>query len=131
MSMTGDPDDHDHDDEGEQELPPEIRAQFDLLIERSEKLIDKARQIGLYIEGHPQVQIVPTPGGMAAALVVQYTIGKVAFSDRVQNPEKDKFDDQFRVMEIEAQDDDFLDERQRIAKALDAGLDPYAPEDDG
>lgn len=128
MSMTDGPDDHDHDES----LPDELRAQFDTLLERFEGFSDDLRKMGLYVEGPgPQMAQIPTPFGMAPAMVVQCQIGRVAFSDRVQNPEADQFERSFAVMEVNAEDDAFLDERERIRKALEAGEDPYAVEDDG
>lgn len=128
--MTDGPDDegHDHD-----ELPDELRAQFDTLLERFEGFSDDLRKIGLYVEGPgPQMAQVPTPFGPQPAMVLMCQIGRVAFSDRVQNPEADQFERSFGVMAVDAENDAFLDERERIRKALEAGEDPYAvnPEDE-
>lgn len=126
MSMTEGPDDEGHD-----ALPDELRAQFDTLLERFEPFADDLRKIGLYIEGPgPQMAQIPTPFGSQPAMIVQCQIGRVAFSDRVQNPEADQFERSFAVLEVNAEDDAFLDERERIRKALEAGEDPYAVDED-
>lgn len=127
MSMTEGPDDEFEPDH----LPEPLRAQFDTLLERFDGFSDELRKIGLYVEGPgPQMAQVPTPFGSEPAMVVQCQIGRVAFSDRVQNPEADQFERSFGVMEINAEDDAFLDERERIRKKLEAGEDPYAIDDD-
>lgn len=124
LSMTEGPD-----DEGEM-MPDELRQQFDTLMERFDGFSDDLRKIGLYVEGPPQVAQIPTPFGPQSAMIAQCTIGKIAFSDRVQNPEAADFDKQFAVMEVHAEDDAYLDERNRIAEALARGEDPYAVDDD-
>lgn len=121
MSMTEGPDDgHDH-----EHLPDDLRAAFDTMLERSEEFIDDLRKIGLYAEGPPQMAQIPTPIGPQPAMVVQCNIGRVAFSDRIQHPERYETDKTLGVMEINAQDDAYLDERQRIQQALAEGKDPY------
>lgn len=117
-------------EEPDEGMPDHLRAQADALLERFGELDDDLRQIGLYVEGGPQIVPVPTPLGERMGLLVQFQIGKVAFSQRVQHPEDARFEDKFDVMAIEAQDDAFLDERQRIADALARGEDPYAVDDD-
>lgn len=107
-----------------------FRQAAEQLMERAGAMKERAEKIGLYIEGPPHIIEVPTPFGSRPALVQQFQIGRVAYQKRIQDPESDKFDDQFRVMEVEAQDDAFLDERERIRKALEEGRDPYAPEED-
>lgn len=100
-----------------------VRADADALMERWQAFEDKARTLGLYMEGHPQIVMVPTPpmGAPKIALQVIFQMGRVAFSDRVQFPEKEKVDDTARSMEVGLKDDMFLDERQRIADGLAAG----------
>lgn len=121
MSMT--PFDDGDDDVPEHQIPDHIRAEADLLMERFGEYEDKMRQLGLYSDGPPQITITPTLGGAPrAALLCQFTIGKVAYSDRVQHPDKNAIDDEARKMEVSLKDDIMLDERNRIAKGLAAGL---------
>ncbi len=120
MSDTFDPDDMP--DEPEHHIPQHVKDQADVLLERWETFADDCRQLGLYIEGEPQIMMLPHPSGLErAGLAVQFNIGKVAFSDRVLNPEDARFDKDFRTMEVSAKDDQFLDERARIQKALAEG----------
>lgn len=102
-------------------MPDDVRAAADILLDRFRELPDQMRQIGLYLEGEPGIAQIPTPMGPRLAVVAQWQIGKVAFSKRVQHPEDDRFDDQFAVMEVQAQDDAFLDERGRIERLLAEG----------
>jgi hypothetical protein len=126
MSMTDGPDDG-----PDEHLPEALRAQFDTLLERFDGFSDELRKIGLYVEGPgPQLAQIPGPFGPQPAMVIQCQIGRVAFSDRVQNPEADQFERSFAVMEVNAEDDAFLDERERIRRALEAGEDPYAVDED-
>lgn len=118
------------DDDDDEMHDEAFRAEASVLMERAEHVAEHAKTLGLYAEGPPQITSVPTPFGMKPALVQQFQIGRIAFQPRVQDPESEKFDDQFRVMEIQTQDDAFLDERQRIADALARGEDPYAVEDE-
>lgn len=112
-------------DDPNEGLPDMIRASADALLERWRDLPDEFRQFGLYAAGEPQIVMVPTPFGPQAALMAHFAIGKVAFSKRIQHPEDAAFDNQFDVMAIQAEDDAFLDERERIRKALAEGRDPY------
>lgn len=126
MSDTHDPDDDMPDDPFG--VPDDaFRAEADLLMQRWAEFEDKARTLGLYLEGHPQVALVPTPphGQPQIALIVNLQIGRVAFSDRVQNPPKAEVDDTVRKMDIALKDDQFLDERARIQKAIEQGKDPF------
>lgn len=128
MSMTDGPDDEGHDHEA---LPDELRAVFDTMLERFEDFSDDLRQIGLYVEGPgPQMAQIPSPFGLQPAMIIQCNIGRIAFSARVQDPETDQMERSFGVLEIGAEDDAFLDERKRIAEALERGEDPYAVDDD-
>jgi hypothetical protein len=122
MSDTFDPDDEMPDDPFSA-MEDHVRAAADTLMERWQAFEDKARTLGLYLEGHPQIAMVPMPphGQPVVALQVMFQMGRVAFSDRVQFPEKEKVDDTARVMEVGLKDDMFLDERQRIADGLAAG----------
>lgn len=121
MSDTFDPDDMPEDPD-DPSIPQHVKDQADILLERWNNFADECRQMGLYVEGEPQIMMVPTPFGVEqAGLGVQFNIGKVAFSDRVLNPESDKFDKDIRTMEVTMADDNFLDERKRIADLLAEG----------
>lgn len=108
-------------DDPNEGLSDQMRATADLLFERWTDVPDELRQIGLYEAGPPQIAMVPTPFGPRPALVANFSIGKVAFSKRVQHPEDAKFDNQFDVMAIQAEDDAFLDEQNRIRRLLAEG----------
>lgn len=97
-----------------------------------EQIEDKARQMGLYYDSARAVML---PDG-ELVLMVDFILGDVAFSDRVQNPQRYSTDTLLRTMEKGQQDDDFLNERERIKQALARGEDPLSalggePEDLG
>lgn len=98
------------------------------LLEAGETVADKAERLGLYIEGS---QIVPmdTPMGPQPGLVCIFKVGDVAFTDRVQQPEQNESDDQLRVMQQQMAETDYEETKERIAKALAEGRDPFADED--
>ena len=115
----------DPDDEPDQPgIPEHIRQNADLLLERWRQAEDKMRLLGLYIEGEPQIAMIPGHPGMGGprvGLACNFTVGRVAFSDRVQNPEQEDFNTEARKMEVTIKDDMFLDERERIRQGLEAG----------
>jgi len=123
MSIHGPDPDDDGPDDPFSISDDAVRAEADTMMARWTEAEDGFRKIGLYLEGHPQIALVPTPphGAPQPALVVNFAIGKVAFSDRVQNPPKAEVEDEFRKIQITAQDDAFLDERTRIQEALASG----------
>lgn len=94
------------------------------LAQRIEKLEDAARHIGLYLE---QGGILQNEQGHEV-IVASFTINKVAFSERVQNPERHSVDSEFKNLQTGMAKDDFLDVRTKIAEALERGEDPFASE---
>ena len=59
-----------------------------------------------------------------------FSIGKVAWSDRVQRPEEYTMEKELANMETGMAKDEFLDARSKIAEALERGEDPFAGEDE-
>lgn len=96
------------------------------LFTKIEPLEDAARQIGLYLE---EAGVIQNQTG-EQAIFVNFAIGDVAFSDRVQHPERYTVDTEFRNMQTNMARDDFLDARARIAEALKKGEDPFAQQDE-
>lgn len=116
----------DPDDEPDQPgIPDHVRQEADALLERwrNGEMDDKTRLLGLYVDDDPQIAMVPSPHGgpPRIGLAVSFTIGQVAFSDRVQFPEQEDVNKEFRKMEVTIKDDQFLDERARIQKGLAEG----------
>jgi len=78
-------------------LPPEIpEEKFEALVD---KFADESRKIGLYVNGvalNVDEDDIPDKKHM---LVMQFVIGDVAFSDRIQDPEADEFDLEFKKIE--------------------------------
>lgn len=87
---------------------------------------DTLSKLGLYTEG---VMPYPDPTGQPGFIgVMVCTIGDVAFTDRVQNPEKAETDKAFGAIQHDAGKDEFLDRRVQIQENLAAGRSAF---DDG
>lgn len=105
------------------ELPKDLPEEK--LREKVEELEDKCRKVGLYLNGvalnidqGPQDEEDTDPI-KAHSLLVQFGIGDVAFSKRIQDPEQDKMDDEFRVIAAADVDDDMERIRQQYLKGQD------------
>jgi hypothetical protein len=118
-----------YDDDDRPEIPEHFRQQADGLLEGTEKLDDAMRQLGLYVEG-TQLITIDTPTGPQPALAANMMIGDVAYSDRVQHPEKYGVDQQFRIMEREMTGSQFDDIKERMKRNVAAGRDPMDDGDD-
>lgn len=84
-----------------------------------EVIEDLARQLGMYVEN---ADWLPAPEG-GEFLVVNLIIGDIAFTDRIQNPEKYGTDHAVALMEKQLLNDDFLDQREKLRAALESGVD--------
>lgn len=89
---------------------------------RVDTLEEDVRRIGLYLEGWDVAPNSQTPDEFL--VVCGFQVGQVAFSDRVQFPERFYTDQTFKVIELDDQVDEFLETRQAIVAALQAGEDP-------
>jgi hypothetical protein len=99
--------------------------EFDLLTRAIPEMEDAARKIGLYMEQAVPMQVpLPPYGEPQLAVVAHFTIGEVAFSDRVQQPEVDQLERQFAEIEAGAAADEFLDIRNRLARSKGKNVDP-------
>lgn len=99
------------------ELPPDLPE--DKMSELIEGVTEGARKIGLYTTGvgflvderdeeeHPEKE---------HKLLMSFRIGDVAFSPRIQDPEQDEFNDQFRRIAASSVDDEVEDIRRRYSK---------------
>lgn len=99
------------------DLPPNFPE--DKFQDLLEKMGDKARQIGLYVNGaalNVDEEGEPLTGEKRHVLVMQFTVGDVAFSKRVQDPEEDQFDTEFKKFESGQVKDQVEDIRQRYLK---------------
>lgn len=95
------------------EFEAKAKAAFDLVE-------DKARQIGLYAD---EAVVMMMPDGNPV-LVVNFMIGDVAFSERVQDPQKHATNSMVDTMKQGILGSSWLDERDRLQKALRAGINP-------
>lgn len=93
----------------------------------SERLEDNARKQGLYLAGIAVSVVQDSQPGEPHPYVVQATfqVGNVAFSARVQDPERDKIEDEVRVFEREITETEWnaLREQYRRQRESDEGED--------
>lgn len=100
---------------------PQDEGDFEIKCKAAmEKLEETSRKMGLYPE---QAHAMKMPDD-SFVFVVEFLLGDVAFSDRVQNPQKYSTDTMVNTMEKNLLGDTFLEERAKIQKRLAAGLDP-------
>lgn len=78
--------------EGEEWLDEEASERLDAVITA---VREKAGHVGLHMTNHVQAQQV----GDRIVVQAMFQIGQLAWANRVQNPEQDKFDDSFRSIE--------------------------------
>lgn len=78
----------------------------------TEDLADELRKLGVYIDA---ARVVPDPEGRLI-LVLDGLIGDQAFSDRVQDPQADSIDDQFRRMQVEGDQASFAAAREEFVR---------------
>lgn len=99
---------------------PYTEEQLGGLIERFE---NETRKIGLYLK-HAGLHVDPSSPDEPSErqdpkLVMIFGIGSVAFSSRVQDPEQDEINDEFRRIASSSIDDDIESIRQRYKKEND------------
>lgn len=123
MSMT--PFDDDNDDELRREHErldgdlADLRARWE-----SSDMDTKLRKLGVYVD-----QTVPMPvpdqyGRPQMIIAVTAKVNRVAFTDRVIDPEAEAMNQRFETLAINAKDDEFLDLRAQIFKNIAEGRDP-------
>lgn len=91
--------------------------------DRLEQIIDvlepELRRLGVYID-HSNIASEEETGDKPM-LVIDASVGSVAFSRRVQDPEQFDFDREFKKMTFGAIADDFLDTRAQFEARLAEG----------
>lgn len=78
---------------------------------------ESAQKIGLYVTGEVQVaQQTNAFNETTNVIIVTYTIGDVAWSDRVQNPGEDAIEGEVRKLAIEIEDAEFGEAARRASE---------------
>lgn len=108
------PDDPEPDDEA---IMAELAAERLTFQTRLDAAEPELRKLGVYVDQTVPHQ-VHTPFGPKIGMVIMSTIGDVAFTQRVQDPDAYAMDNQFAGIESGAHTDEFLDERARIAAQI-------------
>jgi hypothetical protein len=80
-----------------------------------------ARKIGCYLEEAIITDVPGGPNGSQRGIIADFSLGKVAFSDRVQNPEQEQIDRAFQEMTFGFGSDEFLDARNRVQRNIEEG----------
>lgn len=100
----------------------------------AEVLAEGARKVGLYVE---DMGVVMSPPGSfdepTPVMVCNFNIGDQAFSARVQDPDQDQMETEFKKLARQAETDNFEQLRERLArgevfKADEAEADPESEE---
>ena len=112
------------DDEGE-----ELEGTPQKLMEKMRDLEEAARKVGLYLD-RAAVIVVETHQGPQPALVANFAINKVAFTQRIQKPEDDDFAQRFRAIEAEMSTQAAKDAKAQMKKNIEAGRHPLDDGDD-
>jgi hypothetical protein len=112
----------DEDDE-DNFLPPEISQEA--MSQKVEQLENQARKVGLYLLGGGIIHDDDPDEieGPHHQLVAQFQIGDQAFSDRVQDPETDETNDEFRKIKRAMVAEDIENLRQQYLKRKASGED--------
>lgn len=106
---------------------PEEHSEFEATARTAlERVEDTTRKIGLYVH---QSQVALGPGG-ELVLLVDFLIGDVAFSDRVQDPQKQQDKQIVNTMERSMVADELIAARDRLERNLKAGRNAYDDGDD-
>jgi hypothetical protein len=89
----------DDDEDGMEKYLPDgvTEEQADALVK---EVLDEIEKIGLYVKHAHMGATEPDAFGQPTLVIFGlFTMGKVVFTDRVLNPEQDKFDDSFNQIE--------------------------------
>lgn len=118
-NLTPDPDD-DHDPQQEM-----IEQYSEIFRAKADELEAAGRKVGLYIRD-AGLTMIPMPHGapdmeINPAMVVNFTVGDQAWSDRIQNPEQDSTETEFRKMAVEMEKDKFEETRADLERRLREG----------
>lgn len=98
------------DPDEENELPEGVTQEMvEALVRR---VVEACEKIGLYASDTIQVE---SHSGRLVVLA-NFQVGDIAFSQRVQNPEQDAFDDQFRAIEADSVADQAEDIRNKFKR---------------
>jgi hypothetical protein len=111
---------------------PDVGDDFGGEEARAQLVVDigvRARQVGLYLQG---AEFADGPEGIGSGmdgkvlLLAAFAIGDWAFATSAMDPERAAFDEQFRAMKVDHEDDDV--EQIQAQRDLRGGLDE---DDDG
>lgn len=92
------------------EPPPESDAEE--LLKRASDLVEALERLGLYVKDH-QVALHDQPEPRTW-LFVTAVLGRLAFSDGVQRPEQEAFDELFDEMTDKMVEDEFEERRRAL-----------------
>lgn len=117
---------HNHTPDGDDDF---TRKFEDLFRSKVDDVEEAGRKTGLYVRDIG-LSMAPMPDGIEPVMVANFTIGEVAWSDRVQNAEQYTTEAEFRKMSVQMDKDKFEETKAELERRLAAGEDPLAQEDD-
>lgn len=104
--------------------PPEPSdEQINHAHEKAEELEGLARRLGLYVEGFQLGVTEVEDGSLKMLIIAEFLPGDVAWSNRVQDPETDQMDVEFRAIQSDLEADEFENYRRQLAERLEASDD--------
>lgn len=123
-------DHNEHEDDDDKPSPEDVYGE--IFREKADELEPVARRVGLYMRdaGLAMNPIPNDDGTHGAAMIVNMTVGDAAWSDRVQNPEQDSTEAEFRKMAVEMEKDKFEETKAELERRLREGKDLLGGEED-
>lgn len=108
--------------DGEHEDHEQAQADLAFFREKMEVVEDVARKMGLYVRD-AGMTVMPdfASGGPRKAFVANFTVGDVAWSDRVQNPAQDATESEFRQLAAQAEREKFEEMKAEMERKLAEG----------
>lgn len=122
-------DDHDDDSNGEHPMA----KYHELFTEKAEGLEEAGRKVGLYVRDVSIAMAPSHPGAdPAPVMVANFTIGDVAWSDRIQNYDQYTTEGEFRKLAVQMDKEKFEEMRIEMERKLKEGnpLDVFEAEDE-
>lgn len=118
---------------GDDDIPDPLEKYGEMFREKADALESAARKVGLYIRD-AGLTMVPTPTDtgmeMRPVMIGNFSVGDQAWSDRVQNPEQDSTETEFRKMAVETEKEKFEETRAELERRMREGKDLLGGEED-
>lgn len=109
-------------DEGPEDPEKILEKYQELFRSKIEEVEDGARKVGLYMrEGGMTLGPDFETQSLQPVMVLNFSVGDVAWSDRVQNPAQDTTESEFKKMAVQMEKDKFEEMREEMERRLREG----------